>query len=165
MQQCNAMSLCREDLLRVKFACSQGAIDLVQMELQPERPVLKMIQLQPQSQEGPCQPEDPAALTVDAPTFMPVHRYTWQDRGDFIQLQIASAHHVAGAQSSVNQLLLCRVSRLCSRTWSSSKICLNGVDNAGICVKSDAPASFLFFAAIPPYQPAQNPPACMGVPR
>lgn len=40
-----------------------------------------------------------------------------------------------------------------------SQICLNGVDNAGACVMSDAPASYLFFDAIPPYQPAQ--PSCL----
>ena len=111
------------------------------MELQPERPVLKMIELQQQPQEGISQPEDPAALTVDVPTFTPVQCYTWQDRGDFIQLQIATTHHVAGAQSSANQLLLYRRFRTCPKTWSSYERCLNGVDNAGICVMSDVPAS------------------------
>jgi len=112
------VSLCIEDLLRVIFASSQGAIDLVQMELQPERPALKMIELHPQSQEGSSQPEDSAALTVDVPTLTPVQCYTWQDRGDFIQLQIATAHHVAGAQSSANRFLLYKRSRTCAKTWS-----------------------------------------------
>ena len=74
----------------------QGAIDLVQMELQPVKPHLKMIELHPQAQEGPPNPDSSAALRVEAPLFVPVQHYKWQDKGTHVQLQITSMHHLAG---------------------------------------------------------------------
>lgn len=78
----------------------QGAIDLVQMELQPVKPQLKMIELHPQAQEGPPKPHFSADLRVEAPIFVPVQRYKWQDKGTHVQLQITSVHHLAGLPSN-----------------------------------------------------------------
>ena len=66
------------------------------MELQPVKAQFKMIELHPQAEEAPPELESPAALKVDAPSFVPVQHYTWQDKGTYVQLQIDTLHHVAG---------------------------------------------------------------------
>ena len=76
---------------------------MVQMELQPVKPQLKMLELHPQAQDGLPESESPAALRVDAPSLTPVQHYTWQDKGTYVQLQIRAAHHVAGEKAASSE--------------------------------------------------------------
>ena len=75
------------------------------------KPQFKMIELHPQAQEAPPEIGSPAALTVDVPAFVPVQHYTWQDKGIYVQLQITTMHHIAGARAESASLV-------CSRTSS-----------------------------------------------
>lgn len=88
----------------------QGAIDLVQMELQPAVRDLKMLELRRQAQVEALCTADPCALTVDGPQMLPVQQYTWQDKGDHILLQIKAQHHVAGPCCDMLSGLTCLLS-------------------------------------------------------
>lgn len=75
----------------------QGAIDLVQMELQPPKdPDVNMLELHPRAQDTPSASASPAALDVDRHRLLPVQQYTWEDQGACIELQISTRHHIAG---------------------------------------------------------------------
>ena len=73
---------------------------------------LKRIELNPRAEEGPHVSDSPEALRVDAPAFVPVQHYAWQDKGTYVQLQITTTHHLAGARAASASALppLCFVS-------------------------------------------------------
>lgn len=97
----------------------QGAIDLVQMELQPAVRDLKMLELRPQAPVEALCTADPCDLTVDGPQMLPVQQYTWQDKGNHILLQITAQHHVTGTCCDMLSGLTCLLSsfvpQLCRR--------------------------------------------------
>ena len=80
---------------------SQGAIDLVQMELQPAAdPNVRLLELNPHVDTKllALDSTEAASETGPGPQALPVQEYSWQDKGSHIHVRVTSTGHVAGGR-------------------------------------------------------------------
>ncbi|CAK0784952.1 hypothetical protein CVIRNUC_008157 [Coccomyxa viridis] len=81
---------------------TQGAIDLVQMELQPAAdPNVRLLELNPHVDTKllALDSTEAASETGPGPQALPVQEYSWQDKGSHIHVRVTSTGHVAGSTS------------------------------------------------------------------